>query len=411
LLENALEERAFEASTEAPPLDGAEEICILIVDDVPGKLTAHASVLADLGQVVVTARSGREALEQLLRRDFAVILLDVNMPDMDGFETASVIRQRPKLLHTPILFVTACNTSELDRLKAYDVGAADYIFLPVIPAVLKAKVRVFVELARQRRIIEKQARTLAMQNEQQQVQIRVIQELNEKFKAANEELEAFSYSLSHDLRSPLRAMQGYAHTLLEDYRDRLDADGAEYLQRIEKAAIRMDGLVQDVLSYSRLAKADVRVGPVDLTSLIEEIIRDSRGLSQARATVCVRRPLLSVVGHEACLTQCLSNLLENSAKFVAPGVVPEITIRTERLNARVRIWVEDNGIGIDPAHHGRIFQMFGRVHHDQAYEGTGMGLTIVRKAVERMGGSLGLESALGMGSRFWIEFPAWESAA
>ena len=182
------------------------------------------------------------------------------------------------------------------------------------------------------------------------------------------------------------------------------------MERIKRAAVRMDGLVQDVLAYSRLTKVEVRIAPVDLEGLIQEIVRDSRGLSHAKALVTVRRPLHRVMGHEACLTQCLSNLLENSAKFVAAETTPEITVRTELRGARVRIWVEDNGIGIDPSHHGRIFQMFGRVHHTSAYEGTGMGLTIVKKAVERMGGSLGVESTLGNGSRFWIELAAQEQS-
>jgi signal transduction histidine kinase len=388
----------------------AEKVNILIVDDVPGKLIAHESVLLDLGETLVKATSGREALEQLLKRDFAVILLDVNMPEMDGFETAAMIRQRPRFEHTPILFITAYNTTDLDRLKGYDIGAADYIFLPVIPEVLKAKVRVFVQLARQRQIIERQARALASQNERQQSQIQIIQELNDKLKTANEELEAFSYSVSHDLRSPLRAMQGYAHALLEDFGNKLEGEGEEYLQRIKKAAVRMDALVQDVLAYSRLSKVDVQIVPVELDALLQEIIRDSRGLAQARAHVAVKTPLHAVMGHEACLTQCLSNLLENSAKFVPLGKAPSIVVRTELRSSSVRIWVEDNGIGIDPAHHHRIFQMFGRVHHNNTYEGTGMGLTIVKKAVERMGGTLGLESTLGEGSRFWIDLPAYSPA-
>jgi signal transduction histidine kinase len=382
------------------------EINILVVDDVPNKLIAHEAVLQDLGENVVKAVSGREALEKLLKHEFAVILLDVNMPDMDGFETAALIRQRPKYEHTPIIFITAYNTTELDRLKGYDIGAVDYIFLPVIPEVLKAKVRVFVELAKQRRIIEAQAQTLERQNEQQHVQIRTIQDLNEKLKLANAELEAFSYSVSHDLRSPLRAMQGYAHTLAEEYQEKLDAQAREYLQRISKAAVRMDALVQDVLAYTRLAKAEIQIGRVDLEGLIHDIVRDSRGLNQAHASVSIKSPLHAVLGHEACLTQCLSNLLENSAKFVAVGTPPKITIRTERHDTQVRIWVEDNGIGIDPGHYSRIFQMFGRVHHNNAYEGTGMGLTIVKKAVERMNGQLGVQSTLGAGSQFWIQLPA-----
>lgn len=386
-----------------------EKVNILLVDDAPGKLMAHASVLEDLGQNVIKACSGREALEQLLKQDFAVILLDVNMPDMDGFETAAMIRQRPRFEHTPILFVTAYNTTDLDRLKGYDMGAADYIFLPVIPGVLKAKVRVFVELARQRRIIERQAQALRSQNEQQQRQIQVIQELNHKLGSANEELEAFSYSVSHDLRSPLRAMQGYAHALLEDFGPTLDQEACEYLRRIERAALRMDALVRDVLAYTRLAKADVQVEPVDVEAIVQEIVRDNPSLAQSGASVIIKAPLWPVLGHEACLTQCLSNLLENSAKFVPPDRSPCISVRTEIHDGRVRIWVEDNGIGIDPSHHARIFQMFGRVHHSNSYEGTGMGLTIVKKAVERMGGLIGLESALGEGSRFWIELPAIHS--
>jgi signal transduction histidine kinase len=172
----------------------------------------------------------------------------------------------------------------------------------------------------------------------------------------------------------------------------------------------MDALVQDVLAYSRLAKIEVRLGPVELESLIAEIVRDSRGLRHSNALVRLQSPFHRVLGHEACLTQCLSNLLENSAKFIAAGRIPEIVVRTEGHGGKVRVWVEDNGIGIDPVHHTRIFQMFGRVHHDHSYEGTGMGLTIVKKAVERMGGSLGLVSHLGEGTRFWIELPSADSS-
>jgi signal transduction histidine kinase len=393
----------------APPVGAVaatlERVNILIVDDTPGKLLAHEAVLGELGENLVKARSGREALEQLLKHEFAVILLDVNMPEMDGFETAAMIRQRPRFEHTPIIFITAYNTTDLDRLKGYDIGAADYIFLPVIPGVLKAKVKVFVELAKQRRIIETQAEALAKQNERQQHQIRTIQELIAKLKTANEELEAFSYSVSHDLRSPLRAMQGYSQTVLEEYHSKLDPQGVDYLERISKAAVRMDMLVRDLLSYSRLAKAEVPIEHVDLEPLIQDIVRDSRGLNQKKVRITVETPLHPVMGHEGCLTQCLSNLLENAAKFVPPDRMPEITVRSELRDELVRIWIEDNGIGIDPAHHARIFEMFGRVHPNHMYEGTGMGLTIVKKAVERMGGLLGLDSTPSKGSRFWIELP------
>ncbi|MCI0536512.1 MAG: hybrid sensor histidine kinase/response regulator [Verrucomicrobiales bacterium] len=382
-----------------------EKVSILLVDDQPSKLMAHESVLSELGQNIVTAACGREALESLLKYDFAVILLDVNMPDIDGFEIAGMIRQRPRLEHTPILFITGYNTSDIDRLKGYDIGAADYLFLPVIPSVLKAKVKVFVRLAQQRKFIERQAERLACSNRQQEEQIRTIQELNERLRGAVHDLEAFSYTISHDLRSPLRAMQEYSQALLEDCQAQLGPEGEEYLQRISKAAVRMDALIQDVLTYSRVSKADVKTGPVNLAELIEDVIKESRTIQNVGARIRVQGSLEKVEGHQAYLTQCLSNLLENAIKFVPRDRLPDVVIRTEATDARVRIWIEDNGIGIDPSHHARIFEMFGRVNPQTDFEGTGIGLSIVKKAAERMGGAVGVDSILGQGSKFWIELP------
>jgi len=392
------------APSPVPTVD-QDKVSILLVDDQPSKLLAHATVLADPEQTIVTATSGREALECLLKQDFAVVLLDVNMPDINGFEIAMMIRQRPRYEHTPILFITGYNTSDIDRLKGYDIGAADYLFLPVIPSVLKAKVRVFVKLAQQRKLIERQAERLALNNRQQEEQIRTIQELNERLRGAVQELEAFSYSISHDLRSPLRAMQGYAQALLEDFSGKLGAEGEDYLLRISKAAVRMDTLIQDVLTYSRVSKSEVKTEPIDLDEVIQDVIKESQTMRRTEAHVVIQRPLHKVEGHQAYLTQCMSNLLENAVKFVPKDRSPEVVIRTELQEAHVRIWIEDNGIGIDPAHHARIFQMFGRINPQTDYEGTGIGLSIVKKAAERMGGSVGLESALGRGSRFWIELP------
>jgi two-component system, sensor histidine kinase and response regulator len=384
--------------------DPHEKVNILLVDDQPTKLFAHGSILEELGENVVQAKSGRDALEALLKKDFAVILLDVNMPDMDGFETAAMIRQRPSLERTPIIFVTAYNTSDIDRLKGYGFGAADYLFLPIIPEVLKTKVKVFIDLARQNWLIKRQAAFLAQQNQQQQEQIQTIQELNRRLREAIEDLESFSYSVSHDLRGPLRAMQGYSHLLLTEWKDRLDVEALDYLLRINRSAARMDTLIQDVLAYSRVSKLDIRTEPIDLEDLLTEIFQEKQNLRDVQLTV--RSPLQAVVAHKACLSQCLSNLLDNAAKFVPDGRHPQITVRTEPHDSSVRIWVEDNGIGIDPAFHPRLFRMFERAHNGQNYEGTGIGLSIVKKATERMGGTVGVESAVGEGSKFWIELPS-----
>lgn len=216
------------------------------------------------------------------------------------------------------------------------------------------------------------------------------------------ELEAFSYSISHDMRAPLRAMQGYSQALLSDYSDVLDVEAKHYLDRIFRSANRLDLLIQDVLAYSRVSKGEIELHSVDLERLLDDIISTTPEFQSPRARIVMEKPLHPVLGHDAYLTQCVTNLLGNAVKFVNAGVVPEIHIRTEQSNGRVRVWFEDNGIGIEPLHHERIFQIFGQVHPEKKYGGTGIGLAIVRKAVQRMNGEVGVESGMNKGSRFWL---------
>jgi PAS domain S-box-containing protein len=214
------------------------------------------------------------------------------------------------------------------------------------------------------------------------------------------ELEAFSYSVSHDMRGPLRSMQGFAHLLDEEYGERLDDVGRDYLRRIERGAQRLDLLVRDVLAYSKLAKSEVQLQPVALASFLRDLVQAPE--LQA-ATIRLQEPLPRVAGHPALLSQIFANLFGNAVKFGRPGVPVEIRVWGEPRGERARIWVEDNGIGIAPEHYPRIFEIFGRVYADRLYEGTGIGLAIVKKAAERLGGRVGVESELGRGSRFWVE--------
>jgi PAS domain S-box-containing protein len=216
------------------------------------------------------------------------------------------------------------------------------------------------------------------------------------------ELEAFSYSVSHDMRSPLRAMNGYSDALLEEYGAKLDDTGRDYLQRIKRAASRMDLLIQDVLAYSRVAQGDVPLKPVDLNTVIHDVIQHYPSLQSDRAHITIQPNLPLVIGHEAYLTQAVSNILTNGVKFVPPGTFPFITITAQTEDGHVRVFFKDNGIGIAAEHRSRIFQIFGRVYSEKQYEGTGIGLAIAKKAAERMGGSIGVESELGRGSCFYL---------
>ncbi|MBD1863195.1 MULTISPECIES: PAS domain S-box protein [Trichocoleus] len=225
-------------------------------------------------------------------------------------------------------------------------------------------------------------------------------------------LETFSYSVSHDLRAPLRSMQGLSQALLEDYGDRLDAIGQRYAQEISASAQQADQLVNDLLDYGRLSRAEIIVQPLNLTELVTTVVEKTEAEWQARpAMVTVDHPLPEVMGHRLTLIQALLNLLNNAVKFVPPDRQPQIHIWAELRSGWVRLWIEDNGIGIAPQYHERIFQAFERLHTRQAYPGTGVGLAIVRKGAERMRGRVGVESALGQGSRFWLELQAGEESS
>jgi PAS domain S-box-containing protein len=229
--------------------------------------------------------------------------------------------------------------------------------------------------------------------------------------AVNQELDAFSYSISHDLRAPLRAMQGFAEALLEDYAGQLDPTGQDFARRIMAASRQMDALIQDLLAYSRLGRTQISLDPVGLETVVDE----ARGgleleVKERGGEITVERPLARVLAHRAVLGQIVTNLLTNAVKFTAPATPPRVRVRSESGAGRVRLWVEDNGIGIEPQHRERIFRAFERLHGAQQYPGTGIGLAIVQKGAARLGGRVGVESDPGKGSRFWVELRSAEAA-
>ena len=234
-----------------------------------------------------------------------------------------------------------------------------------------------------------------------------LERLTSALQEANSAMESFAYSVSHDLRAPLRAMWGFAEALQEDYGDKLDEQGRRYTRSVVDAARRMDELIEDLLAYSRLSRVEMELAPVELEATLREVVdevctKDTR----CKRSITVAVPLPSVIAHRLTLVQVLTNLLANALKFVASGTRPQVRVFAEMRDLNVRLWVEDNGLGIAPEHLQRIFLPFERLHGPAPYPGTGIGLAIVGKGLERMGGKAGVESELGRGSRFWIELPA-----
>ena len=251
--------------------------------------------------------------------------------------------------------------------------------------------------------LRKAKEDLVKANEELEERVRI---RTASLKEAVAQMEEFSYTVSHDLRGPVRAMHGYATAVLEDFSDRLDSRGREYLERIIRGSNRMDKLIHDVLIYSRLAQNQVELHRVSLNDVVREIIQQYPEMNDPHAQIIIDKPLAPVWAHESSLVQAISNLMNNAKKFVAPDVIPRIEIFTEQRGNNVRLWIKDNGIGIKPQYHSRLFGMFERVGQGNDYEGTGIGLAIVRKTVEKMGGTVGVESDGVNGSAFWIELPS-----
>ena len=236
-----------------------------------------------------------------------------------------------------------------------------------------------------------------------------VRERTAALETANTQLESFAYSVSHDLRAPLRGMQGLAHALLEDYASKLDARARDYAGRIVAEASQLDRLIQDLLAYSRLTRIDVMLERVDVREAVDDALHNlDEDIRTSGATVEVDAGLPQVKANRAVLVQVLTNLISNAIKF--GGERPTVRVRAGASDASARVWVEDEGIGIAPKHQERIFRAFERLHGAERYPGTGIGLAIVHKGIERLGGRVGVESQEGKGSRFWFELPRAEAA-
>ena len=408
---------------------------VLVVDDRHENRFLLQSLLESSGFAVELASNGLEALEAARRDRPDLIVSDITMPRMDGFEFCRAVRADPRLCHTPFVFYTATYTEPKDERFALSIGADEFLVKPMGPVEMLQRLREVMErktdeeprdappddleyyreysyrlvASLERKVEEAEAANRKLQSlnatleEKVRERTRELERKNEQLSASNRELQAFAYTVAHDLRAPLRAIEGYTTFLAEEL-GHPEGSGHDYVARISTNVGRMDELIQDLLHYSRVSNTQVEFVSVDLNIIIQQAIAARRlDIQKRNASVEANVDALRIQGVDFLLLQAVDNLMSNALKFVPKGIQPIVRLNAEDRGRWIRLWIEDNGIGIPAEHQQRIFEVFERLHQDGPFPGTGIGLAIVRKAVQRMGGNLGVESEVGKGSRFWLE--------
>jgi signal transduction histidine kinase len=413
------------------------DIKILVVDDRADNLFSIETILEQDGYIIRKAISGRAALRILLKEDdFTLILMDVQMPDLNGFDTATMIYERDKLKHIPIIFITANDYGDESIFKGYQMGGVDYIYKPINPELLQAKVAVFVELYQKNHQLLAQEQKMAAANRQLEREIRErinseakvtllnkqLMENITRLKASNEELERFAYVASHDLQEPLRKIIIFSDQLAARYGPILKGEGNDFIERIIKASERMRLLIRNILSFSRSSANSESFEETDLHLLLEGVLSDLEiSIQQKNAVVRVGYlPILKIIPGQ--FRQLFQNLIINSLKFCRENCRPEIEIYTEKArgiampginhelykNDHYNIYIKDNGIGFEQKYANDIFTLFKRLNSYDKFEGTGIGLSICKKIVEQHNGSISAISNEGQGTTFIISLPVKE---
>lgn len=371
----------------------------LLVDDLPENLKALSHLLENEKVEIHTALSGTEALELLLENEYALALIDVQMPLMDGFELAEIMRSTFKTKSIPIIFVTAADHDRARLFKGYEAGAVDFMFKPLFPQVVLGKVRVFIDLYNQKKLLEE---TFMKANEELE---RKVQERTHELISVQKEMEAFSYSVSHDLRAPLRSMNGFSNLLMSDYADKLDDVGQDYLRRINNAAKKMGELIDGMLILSHLSRQERKKENVDLSEMSREILSELQKDEPERKVEINIADDLSVEADKALMFALMENLLENAWKYTSRISHPKITVGSEMIDNKKVFFVKDNGAGFNMKFVDMLFGAFQRLHAPAEFSGTGIGLATSKRIIDRHGGKIWATAEIDKGATFYFYVP------
>jgi two-component system sensor histidine kinase/response regulator len=373
---------------------------ILLVDDTPANILVFQELLAREDREILTATNGTEALKIAIDQEIDLIILDVQMPGMDGFEVAQILKSNKRTRDVPIIFASAVKKEQQSIMKGFDEGAVDYLFKPLDPEVTKAKVSVLLKIEAQKKELREKNSSL----EKAKAQIdRLNADLMDnvlKLQELNQEMESFSYSVSHDLRAPLRALLGYSEILWEDYNATLNEEGRALIGKIRKGGLRMERLIEDLLVFSKMGRRELSMTEVNMKQLAEKAVEDFPG-TKAKISI---GPLPPVSGDASLLQQVWANLVSNAIKYSSNKPEPHIDIMATIEGNTVTYSVKDNGAGFDMKYADKLFGVFQRLHGKE-FEGTGIGLATAQRILKKHGGKIWAEAKENEGATFFFSLP------
>lgn len=408
---------------------------ILVVDDTLSNLQQLQSILQSNGFTVIVTQDGMSALAQAEYAEPDLILLDILMPGIDGLEVCRKLKTNKKTKDIPIIFMTALNDID-NKVKGFNTGGIDYITKPIEEEELIVRVKTHLTLRKirqqlqeqnkelQKEISIRQGTELKLKQSQQilekvncKLEARVLERTTELVQAkqkleiinkelihSNQELEQFAYIVSHDLQAPLRSLNMFADLLAQEYHNQLSDEANQYIKYITDGAARMQALIQDLLLYCRAGQNEQTWISIDLKEIVQQVIQDLHETIEINNAIITVKNLPIVQVNPTEINQLFQNLITNGLKFCSQAQ-PEIVIDTKLVEQKWLISVQDNGIGIESQYHQEIFKVFQRLHSQEQYPGTGVGLAICQKIVQRYGGKIWVESELGKGSTFYFTLP------